>query len=183
MSFLEESRALLSGSANAAVPPEWGNYMRSRQAFYNRVLPGYVEQNMRSEAMWVLRGKCRSGTDIGISVEAGDICWMDYGQTFLNEMGYQHFGLIMSLFHKKAMVIPLTSNPQAYEKAGEPGSTGSHLFRIGQPEGLNKPSTLFLNDMRFINTARILTVRAHINPDSDLFRSIQARMIEILKGV
>ncbi len=182
MSFQEESRALLDCSANTN-PPEWRNYIRCRQEIYSRLLPEYAEQNMRSEAMWVLRGKCRSGQEVGISVEAGDICWMDYGQTFLNEMGYQHFGLVMSVFHKKALVIPLTSNHQAYENAGKKPPGESHLFRIGQPEGLNKPSTLFLNDMRFINTARILTVRAHIDPKSELFRSIQARMIEILMGV
>ena len=180
MNFIEESNALLDTSANNAYPAEWRNYIRARKEIYSRLLPDYLKPNMRSEAMWVIRSQCGSGEEVGVHVVPGDICWMDFGQTFLNEMGYQHFGLVLSIWNRKALVIPLTSNAAAYEKAGNGSLLWNHLFRIGMPEGLNRPSTLFLNDIRFINTARILYVRAHIDPDSELFHAIQTRLIGFL---
>ena len=182
MNFFQESKALLSNTAGTPYPPEWKDYIRAREEIYSRLIPDYVQPNMRSEAMWVLRSRCHTGADVGVHVERGDICWMDYGQTFLNEMGYQHFGLVLSLCNKKALIAPLTSNRQAYERAGMTNRMENHLFRIGQPEGLNRPSTLFLNDLRFVNTARILYVRAHIDPESSMFQEIQTRVIEILTG-
>ena len=183
MSFVEESKALLDTSANNTYPAEWRDYIRAREGIYSQLLPNYLEPNMRSEAMWVMRSQCYSGEEVGIHVERGDICWMDYGQTFINEMGYQHFGLVVSLWNKKALVIPVTSNPSAYEKAGDGSQPGNHLFRIGMPEGLNRPSTLFMNDIRFVNTARILCIRAHIDMNSSMFRAIQSQLVMCLMGV
>ncbi|MBQ9327292.1 MAG: type II toxin-antitoxin system PemK/MazF family toxin [Solobacterium sp.] len=159
------------------VPAGWSDYVESRRTVYGQFLPNYLQPNMRSEAMWVLRGKCHSGEEVGIYVHRGDICWMDFGQSFLEEMGYQHFGLVMALCNKKALVIPMTSNKEAFIRSEE---KYSHLMRIGQPEGLDKPSTLFLNDLRFINTARILKIRSRIDPESGLFQEIQKRVIDLL---
>ena len=183
MSFYKKSDALLGfNGAEMMVdtPQEWKAYVKQREEIYGRFLPGYVDHNMKSEAMWVLRGRYASGEDIGIRVSPGDICWLDYGQTFNNEMGYQHFGLIVSIVHRKALVIPLTSNEEMYRKAGEENSRYDHLMRIGMPQGLRRNSTLFLNDMRYINTARILETRAHIDVDSELFQEICRRASSIL---
>ncbi len=183
--FYEASRKLLEGNGypdGLPLPQEWTDYIRSRKDVYDSLMPGYVLPNMRSEAMWVLRGKCRCGDDVGVKVQRGDVCWLDYGQTFNTEMGYQHFGLVLTLCHHKALVVPLTSNPQAYEKAGDPDHPSVHLMRIGQLEGLTRPSTLFLNDLRFINTARILELRARIDPDGTLFQEILHRVNAIVDG-
>ncbi|MBO7703708.1 MAG: type II toxin-antitoxin system PemK/MazF family toxin [Solobacterium sp.] len=182
MSFVEDSRDFLNCSDEERTikyPPEWKDYNRTRRQMYEELMPDYVEQNMRSEATWIMRWKCTSGEQVGVDVHEGDICWLDYGQTFSNEMGYQHFGLVLSIWERKALIVPITSNPRAWEKAGRENYRG-HLMRIGQPEGLKKPSTLFLNDIRFINTARILYKRAYISPSSDLFLRIKSRLIEVL---
>ncbi|MBR4456868.1 MAG: type II toxin-antitoxin system PemK/MazF family toxin [Solobacterium sp.] len=185
MNVYEASRQLLSGTGRAggiAVPPEWNSYVQARKSMYGTLMPDYIVPNMRSEAMWVLRGRCCSGEEVGVEVKRGDVCWMDYGQTFLYEMGYQHFGLVLSLCNKKALIVPLTSNRHAYEKAGDPSHPCPHLMRIGQLEGLHRPSTLFLNDLRFVNTARILEIRAHLDPDSELFQLILSRIEAIVSG-
>lgn len=185
MNVYEASQRLLDGRSRPDgmnFPPEWTDYIRSRRDVYHTLLPGYVKPNMRSEAMWVLRGRCASGDEVGVQVSRGDICWLDYGQTFNHEMGYQHFGLVAALCCGKALVVPMTSNPAAYEKAGNPDRPSVHLMRIGQQPGMNRPSTLFLNDIRFINTARILEIRAHIDPDGALFREVMRRIRAILAG-
>ena len=185
MNVYEASRKLLEGRTypgEIPFPKEWTDYIRSREDVYETLMPGYVKPNMRSEAMWVLRSRCRSGEDVGVSVTRGDICWLDYGQTFNQEMGYQHFGLVLSLCNRKALIVPMTSNPNAYERAGDPLHPCIHLMRIGQQPGMNRPSTLFLNDIRFINTARILEIRAHIDPDEPLFQEVMRRVRAIVAG-
>ena len=82
MNVYEASKMLLEGSGypgGTAFPPEWTDYIRTRRDVYGTLLPGYVKPNMRSEALWVLRSKCRSGEDVGVSGARGDICWLDYG--------------------------------------------------------------------------------------------------------
>lgn len=162
---------------------DWQNYIHFREDVYGRLLPDYVEENMISEANWVLRGKYASGEEIGVHVSPGDICYTDYGQNYLNECGYQHFGLVMTVCRRKALVIPMTSNQVQYESAYDEKDNPNgkiHLMRIGKPPGMPRNSVLFMNDMRFINTARVIDTKSHISTDSQLFRAIQMRMMQIL---
>ena len=53
-------------------------------------------------------------------------------------------------------------------------------MRIGLIPGLIRPSVLFLNDLRFINTARVIDVKAYISPDSSLFKRIEERVKEVV---
>lgn len=161
----------------------WNNYIRSRTELYKKLMPSNVSGSMISEANWVIRSRYSSGDQIGISVTKGDICYLDYGQTYLNEAGFQHFGLVVTVFEKKALIIPMTSNRITYEKAYDPVERPDgrkHLMRLGQIRGMNKPSVLFLNDARFINTARIIDVKSHISPRSKTFHDVQERLKEIM---
>lgn len=161
----------------------WDNYVRSRTELYKKLIPGNVSGSMISEANWVIRSRYSSGEQLGINVTKGDICYLDYGQTYLNEAGFQHFGLVVAVFEKKALIVPMTSNRQTYEKAYDPVERPQgrrHLMRLGQIRGMNKPSVLFLNDARFINTARIIDIKSHISPRSRTFHDVQQRLREIM---
>ena len=89
----------------------------------------------------------------------------------------------MKLFHGKAFVIPMSGNPsaaqQAYDEHDNPRGK-RHLMRMPHIDGLNKQSTLFLNDCKFINTARIIDVKAHIDRSGPLFQKIRARMRQVI---
>lgn len=155
------------------------NYMRYRGDLYSTLLPGNVENALVSEANWIVRGHCACGDEIGIQVSPGDICYMDFGQAYLNEMGFQHFGLIINIWQRKALVVPMTSNERTYAKAWDADDNPygkKNLMRIGQAGGLLKPSVLFLNDMRFVNTARVIDVKAHVDVNSDLFQAVEQRI-------
>ncbi|MBW9212940.1 MULTISPECIES: hypothetical protein [Terrabacteria group] len=161
----------------------WANYMDDRRKVYDLVVPDQVDSALVSEANWITRSQYSCGQSLGVRVKVGDICYLDYGQAYLNEMGYQHFGLVFSLFAKKALIIPMTSNPSTYAKAFDAHyqqSGKEHLMRIGLVPGLVKPSVLFLNDLRFINTARVIDVKAYISPDSSLFKSIEERVEKVV---
>lgn len=120
-----------------------------------------------------------SSKDLALNVKPGDICYFEYGHAFLNEAGYQHFGLVMSLFNQKAFVIPMTSNQNAIRKATQ-GKHQNHLYYIGQLKGLDKRSVLFLNDCKFINTCRIISVNAHLDVETDMFEEIQTLLKQII---
>ena len=99
-----------------------------------------------------------------IRIRKGDICFIDFGQAYLMEIGYQHFGLILAFKHHKALVVPMTGKPIRKMK--------SHLFALGEIPGLYKESCLFLNDAKWINTARIIDVKGHIDPKGKQFQQI-----------
>jgi len=159
------------------------DYLRERRKFFERYLPDKVGANMMSEENWLLRGKVLGCKDLGIKVRVGDICWLDYGQSYINEMGYQHFGLIVALCFGKALVVPITSSKKAYYNAYDlhDNKKGNYcLMRLGDIKGLDKESTLYLNDFRFINSARVFGVYAHIERDSELFKKIVDRLYMML---
>ncbi|MBR3356596.1 MAG: type II toxin-antitoxin system PemK/MazF family toxin [Solobacterium sp.] len=161
----------------------WNEYIRCRTTIYEAMDPQHISRNLISEANWMVRSQCFSGEDLGIKVRRGDICFVDFGQVYLNESGYQHFALVMALSNKKALVVPMTSNAVTYRKAYDekdnPGGS-MHLMRLGRLKGLRKPSVLFLNDVKFVNTARIIEVIGNISPRSQLFHQVQERLKDVL---
>lgn len=130
------------------------------------------EQNLR------MRRMASNCGELGVDIRVGDICYIDYGEAYIHEIGYQHFGIILSIFHNKAFVVPMSGNRsaflQAYDKDNPTGKR--HLMRLGKIEGMNKMSVLFINDAKFINTARIIDVKAHLDRYSTLFLDIKARV-------
>ena len=161
----------------------WQKYLKYRRAVYGKLMDAGVDGSMISEANWILRRNCECGEDMGIHAEAGDVVYLDYGQAYLNEMGYQHFGIIISMYRGKALIIPMTSNPYHYRNAYDPEENPEgkrHLMRLGKLEGMRKESVLYLNDLKYINTARIIRIMAHLDTASELYRKICQRMLEVM---
>lgn len=108
--------------------------------------------------------------DIDLSIRCGDICYVDFGVGYINECSYQHFGIVLSIVNHKAYILPMTSNPRAVEQAKN--NEKKHLYYIGKPDGLHKETCAFVNDGRYINTARIISVNAHVDVESDIFQDL-----------
>ncbi|MDE8208759.1 hypothetical protein PT115_04715 [Erysipelothrix rhusiopathiae] len=104
---------------------------------------------------------------------------MEFGQAFINEAGYQHFGLVMGIFNYKLFVVPMTSNYEIIRQARNINLFGKrHLYYIGKIPGLNKSSVLFLNDCKYVNSARIISIYGHIDPSSAMFKEIRNLIIK-----
>lgn len=118
-----------------------------------------------------------------LNVRAGDICFIDYGSAYQLEAGYQHFGLVVSESNGKLFVVPMSSNPKsfqvAYDEIDRPNGK-PHLFRLKKSCGLNRDSTLFLNDAKFISPARIIDVVGHLSPVDIRFKKIQSRLFKTI---
>ena len=106
----------------------------------------------------------------------GDICYIDYGMAYLWETGYQHFGLILSIRNGKAFVVPVSGSTRALAGADK----RSHVMHLGMIEGMNKPSILYINDAKWINTARILDIKAHLDHKRQLFYDIKQNVREMI---
>ncbi|MBE6115284.1 MAG: type II toxin-antitoxin system PemK/MazF family toxin [Erysipelotrichaceae bacterium] len=151
-----------------------------RDEYYDMPL-GVVRNTLISEYNYKSRGKLKSCRHFGLNITAGDICYIDFGRAYISEAGYQHFGVVLNVFNGKAFVIPMTSNSEAYRNAYDPENNPSglkHLYRLGYVEGLYRESVLFLNDGKYINTARIIDVKGHIDVNSSRFRDIRKRFLE-----
>lgn len=114
-------------------------------------------------------------------IRIGDVCYIDFGQAYNYEAGFQHFGIIMNIINNKVLVIPMTSNSVTYNKA-DPNNEYPlpQLFQLGMIKGLHKESVCFLNDAKFINRARIIKIQAHLDPQSVLYRQLKQRLKETI---
>lgn len=131
---------------------------------YKECLSGF--NRMRRIKLW-------SSNNFGIEPRLGDICYFDFGQAYINEAGYQHFGLVIAEFNYKLLVIPMTSNELTINRARNVlGDQKKHLYFLGKVKGLNKPSVLFLNDIKYLNSARVISINGHISPSSKMFKEI-----------
>lgn len=137
---------------------------------------------MVSKMNYCSRKQLVSSRQFDIEIHPGDICFMDFGQAYQREIGYLHFGLVITIKQGKAFVVPLSGKYktflEAYDKESQTGK--KHVMKLGYLPGLSKLSSLFLNDAKWINTSRIIEIKAHIDVESELFQEILERIIETI---
>lgn len=115
---------------------------------------------------------------LGITVSKGDICYIDFGSNaYKLEIGLQHFGLVLSKDRGKIFVVPMTSKREAIEKS----RYDRYLYRLPKLDNMKCDSALFLNDAKWINSARVIGVMAHLPCGSLLFDEIKSKVIQIIK--
>lgn len=141
-----------------------------------------VYDYMLSKLNFCQRKQMYSSLEAKVYVKVGDICFTDFGLAYLSEVGYQHFGLVLAMKNGKIFVVPMSGNSSAYHRAYDPVSHMGkrHLMRLPEIEGLNKASVLFLNDAKWINSARVIDVKAHIDPNSHLFDKIKKCVMQMM---
>lgn len=137
-----------------------------------------------SKLNYEVRNDYKSSELLGFKVRIGDICYIDFGRAYISEAGFQHFGIIIGYCNSKALVVPMSSNYSMYQQSyceKKYPNGKKHLYRLPSLCGLHKKSVLFLNDIKFINTARVIEVKGHINPKTSLFKDILLRVEYICK--
>lgn len=118
----------------------------------------------------------------GVDIRVGDVCYIDFGNAFIEEIGFQHFGIIMSICRNKAFVVPMSGNKKAYAQAYDKNNPNGkkHLMRLNKIGSMNKHSVLLINDSKWINTARIIDVKGHLKRNSQLFNEIMERVKDMI---
>lgn len=176
--YLKEADKNKKGKDEEFWPIIWNEYINQKLEEFDNLSTKEALHRIMSELNYKLRSSSMSCEDLGVRIKVGNICFVDYGVSYINEAGYQHFGLVMSITNGKALVVPMTSNAHTYKQS----QYKEHLMTIGKIEGMNKESVLFLNDARFINTARIIDVKAYIPKNSELFNDIQKKLWNCIIG-
>lgn len=164
---------------NRSVNRTVEEYLETYRKYIYLLPPYYIRKECISGLNRMCRQKNWSCESLNMTVSIGDICYMEFGQAFINEAGYQHFGLVMGIFNYKLFVVPMTSNFEIIRQARNINLFGKrHLYYIGKIPGLNKSSVLFLNDCKYVNSARIISINGHIDPSSAMFKEIRNLIIK-----
>lgn len=129
-----------------------------------------------SKLNYFRRKNALSCFEFNFIVRCGDICYIDYGHSYVQEIGYLHFGLVVSMNRGKALVVPITGSNTKTIQTFEQGS--EHILLLGRIKGMRKVCACYLNDAKWMNTARIIDVKSHIPVNGELFQTIKRRIIE-----
>lgn len=175
---IEQLLSIIKGKKKQNIDSIVDYYLNYQKCKFKDMSDYNVARILLSEINYDIRANYKSSELNGFKVKTGDICYIDFGKAYINEAGYQHFGLVLNCYNSKALVVPMSSNQLMYNQSyceenypyGKP-----HLFRLPQVSGLKRKSVLFLNDIKYINTARIIEVKGHLDPKSSLFTSILSR--------
>lgn len=106
-------------------------------------------------------------------IKNGSIVYCDFGDAYLHESAFLHMGLVLTLYREKAFIIPMTSKTNLVDKYRKIGYK-DHLYYIGKVAGLAKESVLFLNDAKFINSARIIDIKGYLDINSSDYQKIKS---------
>lgn len=177
--YLQKQKEGLAGESPILMDA-LDDYLETVRSEYENMPIKQAADTLMSDLNYQNRSQLKSCRSFGMTIRPGDICYIDFGKAYRQEAGYQHFGLVLNVFDAKALVIPMTSSFSAFQKAYDPlyNPYGArHLMRLGKVDGLYKYSILFLNDGKFINTARIIDIKGHLDPSSRLFQQIRERFM------
>lgn len=105
------------------------------------------------------------------SPKIGDLYYFDFGTQYYHETSYLHPGIVLNTLGGKVEVVAVTTSPSIYRRANLYHSR--ELVVLSKTEGLlPEDSTVLLDDIRWMNTARIVRFIGHIEPTSTLFQTI-----------
>lgn len=135
------------------------------------------EQAMLSMRNYIDRAN-KDTSYTNLNVQPGSICWIDYGVAYQYEAGFQHLGLVLSICHGKALVVPMTSNSQTFQKA----YSEMYLLPLKRFGKLKKDSALFLNDAKFISLQRFIKVIEQLD-SAEALNEIKANYIKLVRGL
>lgn len=112
-----------------------------------------------------------------IDVKIGTVYYIDYGNTFYDELGYYHHGLCVGKKAGKMLVIPMTSGKRYFSSSYHPINNPHANKKYRQalfPEGFEKDCILKMNDAKFISPGRI--DKETISIDNILLKQIQKQL-------
>lgn len=91
----------------------------------------------------------------------GKILRVDFGKTYLCENGFVHYAICIAENQGKYCVIPMTTANDEIKMAYHPQfrQTGEkRLYLLKKSDGISKDAALYINDLKFISSGRIIKV-------------------------
>lgn len=122
----------------------------------------------------------RKDFSINYNKLVGRILKVDFGKVYNCENGYFHYGVCISEFDDKYLVIPMTTSNDEIKIAYHPTYrvTGEkRLYLLKKEDGNTKDAALYVNDAKFISNGRIISVGKKIKEEA--FRHICNLFFEV----
>lgn len=136
-----------------------------------------------SDANWIQKSTIDNfydNTNKRITIELGNIYYIDYGKTFCGELSYFHYGLCIGKRDGKILIVPMRSGHDVFDKAYHPTNNpmGNRKYRQAlTQEGFAKNSVLLINDTKYISAGRIDKKSNMIN--NETLESIQLQVFQV----
>lgn len=158
-------------------------YIRRQKKYLENCTVKEARAFLLSEENRIRKKNMKSCSCYGLWIKKGDVVFADFGEAYMCEVGYQHLAIVLNISGGKALIVPMSSNMNtvmnAYDEITNPQGN-RQLMRIKDCPYLEKESVLFLNDIKYISTARIIDVKGNIDVNSVLFRNINRRINQCL---
>ncbi|MCM1212247.1 MAG: hypothetical protein NC318_11645 [Blautia sp.] len=136
-----------------------------------------------SDANWIRNNRKSDFLDEQgnkVDVRIGTIYYLDFGNTFSDELAYFHHGLCVGKKEGKILIVPMTSGTKYFSTCYHPinNPTANKKYRQALfSEGFEKNCVLKLNDAKFISPGRIDKETVSIN--DDILKQIQEQLFSI----
>lgn len=140
---------------------------------FERLSERDVLDMMLADKGYIDYGFYSNASEYNVDVIEGNICCVDFGKAYKYEVGFLHLGLVIKMHNQKALVIPMSSNLTGKDFEQD------NLYKL-EVKGM-QPSVLFLNDAKFINTARVIHVDRHVDVHSKQYKEIKEKYINLIK--
>lgn len=115
-----------------------------------------------------------------ITIKVGTVYYLDFGNTFADELAYFHHGLCIGQKEGKILIVPMTSGakyfPTSYHPINNPIANKKYRQALIS-EGFEKNCILKLNDAKFISPGRLDKETVSIN--TDIIRQVQEQLFSI----
>ncbi len=115
-----------------------------------------------------------------IVINPGSIYYIDFGNTFSDELAYFHHGLCIGKKDGKILIVPMTSGNKyfsnSYHPINNPAASKKYRQALAS-EGFGKDCVLKLNDAKFISPGRIDKETGLIN--ENILKQIQEQLFSI----
>lgn len=136
-----------------------------------------------SDANWIRNNRKTEFLDNNgnkVIVKIGTIYYLDFGNTFSDELAYFHHGLCVGKKEGKILIVPMTSGakyfPNSYHPVNNPTANKKYRQAL-MSEGFEKDCVLKLNDAKFISPGRLDKETVSINPE--IIKQIQNQLFSI----
>lgn len=114
------------------------------------------------------------------NVKIGTVYYLDFGNTFSDELAYFHHGLCVGKKEGKILIVPMTSGAKYFPTSYHPNNnpTANKKYRQAlKSEGFEKDCILRINDAKFVSPGRFDKETVSIN--IDIVKQVQEQLFSI----
>jgi hypothetical protein len=139
---------------------------------------------IKSEGIWLKRSCFSKYIPKEKAIDkilVGQVCIIDYGKTYKNELSYVHYGLCIGKKEEKYFIVPMTTGKKWRNNCYHPKNNTKPSKKYRQAlkdEGFSKDCVLMIHDTKFVSGGRIIGIDNLIT-DENILNEIQMQAFSV----